>query len=361
MSQLVENKKVLMVVDAWFPLVGGGQIHVLEIAKNLSKQGFNITVLTRDLGQWVDVIEGVEVIRVGYFKNFANPLGRIEFLLICLWLVLIRSYDILHLHAFSPGLLTPFVKFFRPSKKVIFTVHGKGVKVAGFNTSASLLEDLVIYKMPYDVEITVAKKTLIKKTNAKKIVVIPNGVDIGKYKSAIRKRDRVKNILYIGRLSFEKGVDILIEAFKDSSDKNINLVIVGTGPEESKLKRLAKGVERLTFKGRLEGAPLIEEFKSADLLVLPSRTEGHPLVLFEAWAAKLPILATRVGDNSEYIKDGHNGFLCDPTVTSTKKTLEQLIKNNKLSRVAEAGYKYVSQYSWVDIAEQTAKVYKSIL
>lgn len=361
MNQLKENKKILIVVDAWFPLVGGGQVHVLEIAKNLAKLGFNITVLTRDLGKWSVKVEGVEFLRVGHFKDFANPLGRIEFLLISLWRVLINDYDILHLHAFSPGLLTPFVKLFRPSKKIVFTVHGKGVKVVGFNTSASILEDLVIYKMSYDAEITVAKSTLTKKTSAKKNVVIPNGVDIDKYKNAIRKRDQVKNILYVGRLSFEKGVDILIEAFKDLSDKSLNLVIVGTGVEESKLKKLAKGVNAVVFKGRLEGENLVKEFKKADLLILPSRTEGHPLVLFEAWAAKLPVLVTRVGDNEEYIKDGVNGFLCDPSVKSLKIKLEQVIRNKELDKVAEKGYQDVSRYSWKDVAEKTNKVYKSIL
>lgn len=361
MNQLVENKKVLMVVDAWFPLVGGGQIHVLEIAKNLAKQGFNITVLTRDLGKWSDKVEGVEFLRVGHFRDFADPLGRIEFLIISLWVALTRSYDILHLHAFSPGLLTPFVKFFRPSKKIVFTVHGKGVKVAGFNTSASFLENLVIYTMPYDVEITVAKNTLTKKTNAKEVVVIPNGVDIDKYKGAIRKRDKVKNILYVGRLSFEKGVDILIEAFKDLADKNINLVIVGTGVEESKLRENSSGISAVVFKGRLEGKDLIKEFKNADLLVLPSRTEGHPLVLFEAWASRLPIITTRVGDNEEYLRDGDNGFLCEFTAMSLKKKIKQVIRNKNLDKVAEKGYQNVSRYSWKDVAEQTAKVYKSIL
>lgn len=361
MSQLKGDKKILMIVDAWFPLIGGGQIHVEEISKNLSKLGYKVTILTRNLGEWKERIEGVEVIRIGHFKEFANPLGRLEFLIICLGHVLIRSYDILHLHAFSPGLLTPFVKLLRPTKKIVFTVHGKGFKVAGFNISASILEDLVIYRIPYDVEITVAKSTLIKKTAAKKTVVIPNGVDIDRYKTAIRKRGSIKQILYVGRLSYEKGVDLLLNAFRNVSDKQIELVIVGTGPEENKLKHLAQGVKNVDFKGRLEGKELINEFRKADLLVLPSRTEGHPLVLFEGWASKLPVLATNVGDNEEYIKDGVNGFLCNPNVNSIKDKIQKIIQIKDLDKVVLKGSTEVSKYSWNEVALRTEMIYKSLL
>lgn len=356
-----KNEKILMVIDAWFPLVGGGQIHVQEITKDLAIKGYKVTILTRDLGDWKNEIKGLEVVRVGHFKEFSNPFGRLEFLIISLFWVLTKDFDILHLHAFSPGLLAPFVKLLRPDKRIVFTVHGKGVKVVGFNTSASLLEDLVIYKMPYDVEITVAKNTLTKKTAANKTVVIPNGVDIDKYKRAIRKRNEIKNLLYVGRLSFEKGVDLLIEAFKDLSKKGTVLTIVGTGPEELKLKKLSDNIDSIIFKGRLEGDKLLEEFKKSDLLILPSRTEGLPLVLFEGWASKLPVLATRVGDNEEYIKDGINGFLCDPYEKSIKEGILKIMKaKNLLAKISEEGYKKVKNYSWKNISEETSKVYEQI-
>lgn len=350
--------KLLILIDAWFPHVGGGQIHAWEIAKNLADKGCDVTILTRNLGEWSQNYPKVKVVRVGKNKDFISIVGRIEYLVKAIIYSLINEYDILHAHAFSPGLIIPFVKVFR-KKVTVFTVHGKGVKVAGFNIGMPVLEDLVVYGIPYDLEITVAGSTLVKKPKAKNLVVIPNGVNIDSFKYAIRPRARVKNLLYVGRLSFEKGVDLLLKALTDPELKKLRLTIVGEGPEYVNLKKISKG-KNVIFKGKLQEKELMKVFRESDLLVIPSRTEGLPLVLFEGWASKLPVLATDVADNSKYIKNNLTGFLCNPSAVSIASSLKEIIKFRNLATITNNAFIKVQRYNWKNIASKTYSYYQEV-
>jgi 1,2-diacylglycerol 3-alpha-glucosyltransferase len=351
--------KIAMVIDAWFPHYGGGQIHVWELAKSLQEKGCQVDIITRNLGGWTNPRSDIKVIRLGRFKKFSNIYGRIEFLFLSLLHLLNSDYDIIHAHAFSPGLLGPLLKAFS-EKLVVFTVHGKGFKVAGSPINMNFLEELIFYKVPYDLEITVAGNTLKRPTKAKITKIIPNGVNIDNFRKAIRKRSRIKRIIYVGRLSYEKGVDLLIEAFRLIPQKDISLTIIGDGEEFNNLKQISKKLA-IEFLGRLEGKALIDQFKRADLLVLPSRTEGQPIILLEAWAAKLPVLATRVGDNEKFIKNGKNGFLAEPTVNSLKESLEEALNSDKLIQISENGFKDVKNYTWGEITDRTYQSYQEAM
>jgi glycosyltransferase involved in cell wall biosynthesis len=357
---LFKPMKILMLVDAWFPLTGGGQIHAWELSKQIADQGHRVLIFTRDLGQWNLNYPNIKVIRVGHFKKFANIFGRLEYLVLALIYSLFSDYDVWHAHAFSPGLLTPFVKFFR-GKPTVFTAHGAGLQIAGLGANGkwldNLLQEIVFYKMSYEAEITVAKKTFTQKSLAKKIIVIPNGVNINNWQKAQRQRKEVKHLLYVGRIVYDKGVDLLMEAF--SQLKNMDLTVVGEGDELPKLKRLTRG-RKVKFVGRLEGEKLAAEFKKADLLVMPSRVEGMPLRLLEAWAAKLPVVATKVGDNEVYIKEGRNGFLADVETSSIQNAIIKASQSN-LNQITERGWNDVQKFTWTKIADKTINVYEEVL
>lgn len=115
-----------------------------------------------------------------------------------------------------------------------------------------------------------------------------------------RRRLRVDDgrllIGYVGRLSHEKGVDILVEALARFRDREIALCIIGDGPERAALQARAASLgltDRITWTGMIPDASNL--FAAFDLFALGSRTEGTPIVLFEAMAAGVPIVATRVG------------------------------------------------------------------
>jgi len=141
------------------------------------------------------------------------------------------------------------------------------------------------------------------------------GVDTTRFDPLRRSTTRLPgrfNILYVGRLSREKGVDLLAEAYLEARqrDRRLHLVLAGRGPEEELLrKRLGA---QATFLGWLEGDELANTYASADLFVFPSTTDTFGQVILEAQASGLPVLAVRAGGPTELIEDGRTGCLVSP-------------------------------------------------
>lgn len=151
-------------------------------------------------------------------------------------------------------------------------------------------------------------------------VVVGRGVDVDvfhpKYASTgLRQQWQVNEqttvLLYVGRLSPEKELHVLIEAFITQQTKQTAtqcLVIVGDGPEREKLQRLAQG-HRIIFMGSLSGIALSEVYASADVFVFPSQVETFGNVVLEAMASGLPIVAYDNACAQQYVRIGHTGWL----------------------------------------------------
>jgi len=160
--------------------------------------------------------------------------------------------------------------------------------------------------------------------------IIPMGVDTDMFGSGERAihRKGYKNtdliFLFVGRLVEKKGCDVLIKAFGRvlaQSPDGVYLWVVGDGQLFEDLSKLAVKIgihKRIIFFGRIENTSLPDIYAGADCFVLPSiengdgDTEGQGVVLLEAMAAGLPIVASRVGGVSEIVKDGQNGWLVEP-------------------------------------------------
>jgi len=127
--------------------------------------------------------------------------------------------------------------------------------------------------------------------------------------------DRSLNVVAAGRLSYEKGLDILLKAVPlvDTKARPFQVEIYGHGPEKGRLRKMAAALNvsgKVVFRGFVDDIKPI--FRQADWLVLPSRSEGMPNVILEAWSQKLAVLATAVGGVPEMIEDGINGLLVPP-------------------------------------------------
>ena len=125
-------------------------------------------------------------------------------------------------------------------------------------------------------------------------------------------------LLFVGRLAFEKGLRYLIRALKIClcEGYELQLILVGEGPEQSSLNRMLAQLnleQYVTFEGFIsQGKDLWEQYRKADIFVLPSLSEGQGKVLIEAMAAGMPIVATRVGGIPTVIENGKNGLLVEP-------------------------------------------------
>ncbi len=152
---------------------------------------------------------------------------------------------------------------------------------------------------------------------AERVKVAPVLVDLKKFsqeKGSVREKyingyDRI--VLFIGRLSIEKNVPLLIKAAKIVAQKRPKtlFLIVGGGKDEISLKSMASDCNNIQFTGRIPHAEIPKYHKAADVLVLPSFYEGIPLVIVEASAAGLPVICTDVRDAKDVIIDEKSGFI----------------------------------------------------
>jgi glycosyltransferase involved in cell wall biosynthesis len=142
---------------------------------------------------------------------------------------------------------------------------------------------------------------------------LPNVVDASVFTPGPRPgRHEAGRLLFVGAVRHVKGLDVLVRALPHLTEGHPSLAIVGDGPQREPVEELARelGVaHRLDWCGRVpDAAPL---FRAFDLVVLSSRTEGTPMVVFEAMAAGVPVVATRVGGVPDQVST-RTGYLVPP-------------------------------------------------
>ena len=182
--------------------------------------------------------------------------------------------------------------------------------------------------------------------NEQKVVQIINGVDTEQFKPPEEKQEAKKKlgfkpnsfiIAIVGRLDPVKDHETLFKAFKIFSENNpesANLVILGTGHLEDRLKTVVKELdisEEVIFIGGTDRVP--EFYRCVDVYVLPSIAEGVSNTILEAMASGLPVITTRVGGNTELVEDGKTGFLFNPgDYRSLAEKITAYFKNPSLVR-----------------------------
>ena len=207
-----------------------------------------------------------------------------------------------------------------------------------------------------------------------KITVLYNGLFVGKVYSNNRNPHKdIVTVLFLGNLTFPKGFYDLVSAYKKLRNvyPNIRLVFAGSLPEAKRTlseflaspyrEYFINNIEEITaeslsfienaasfdasYLGFVSGEKKRRTFSEADILVLPSYTEGFPMVVLEAMAAGLPVIVTPVGALSEIIEDGVNGFFAEiGDVDGLAGKMETLIRDSELrKRMGSYNKKYVSE------------------
>ncbi|MBI3034346.1 glycosyltransferase [Candidatus Woesearchaeota archaeon] len=164
-----------------------------------------------------------------------------------------------------------------------------------------------------------------------KIRVVSNGIDLRNFHP--RKARRKGNvILHVGRLSYEKRIEVVIRAFSivAKKDKKAVLVIIGSGPQEGWLRRMAGSLlgSRIKFLGFVEHKRLADYYSSCDVFVTASTIETEGLVILEAMACGLPVVGVNVRAVPEIVRNGVNGFIAEAgNAPQIAGYLERLLKN----------------------------------
>lgn len=362
--------KVLLVVCN--NLLNGTERYVVDLASHLPPNKFDVTIATPLRGPLSDVISSKNL------KEFIYENDKIEYYSFKgLWnlykFIKKNKIDIVHANSkFQPCIVARLAKV----KLTVETKHGVFY-------SKEQLENLHLWRRVYEsikqyfVDSFIAtsendKRTLVKyfKIKENKIDIIYLGLDFDdiKYKVvddsiSVNKSNKI-TIGHIGRFTFQKAQEVLIEAFRLLANKyeNLQLSLVGTGENESSLKELVKNYQledKVIFKGYVD--KIYSEMLSFDMHVLTSRFEGTGYVNLEAMALGIPVVASDVGGANNFFTNEYDILLTkveDPL--STSQAIEKLIINKDLrQKLVNNAYQTVSKYTTQRMANETANFYIS--
>lgn len=196
--------------------------------------------------------------------------------------------------------------------------------------------------------------------------IIYNGVDIDKIKSTKKSLEKY-DILYAGRLSEHKNVDVLIKAVSILKKTNpiVRVGIIGDGPEKTKLKTLS---ERLKLSKNIDFPGFVDEvypyMKSSKIFVLPSEREGFGMVVMEALACGTPVITVNHPNNAsvEFVSDGKDGYVVELNKEKIAEKIAFLLSDkDALEKMSVEAKKDAEDFCWERIAKGTRDFYKNIL
>jgi glycosyltransferase involved in cell wall biosynthesis len=383
---MVESNKprILIFSLAYFPFIGGAEIAVKEITDRIGDR-FDFDLVTYKFNkEWRDFekIGNVNVYRVKCANKF--------FFVFKSWLLAKKlnkennyfaTWSIMAAYA---GFSALFFKFSNPKIPFLLTLQEGDsekhiLKRVGFFYP---VWKLIFKKANYIQAISNFLADFGKCYGAIcPIEVVPNGVNTQIYadytQTNVDKKTSVKTIITTSRLVYKNGIDILIRAMAELKIKDIRcpmdiecprieLLILGSGPEEKNLKKLAQNlgvVNEVIFIGHVEPDKIPEYLYKADIFVRPSRSEGLGNSFLEAMVAGLPVIGTRVGGIPDFIKDGETGIFCkseNPKDLASK--IKLLFEDKNLSdKLSYNGRKLVfEKYSWDKIAYKIGNIINEI-
>ncbi len=372
-----------MIMDTWFPVHTGEQVYTARLAQALADQhGYEVDIFTRALSGKLTAeqreIEDSEAIRIKRFGLKSHPwnLFMQAWFIFATFIRLVsagQGYKLYHAHTATSACAMKMASWFT-RVPTLLTVHGNQVFDAHW-TLRRFVHRMMFLETRYTQEISTSEVFLKAKNVNDPVLVVPYGVDVEPFDAIeVEKHPKQFNVLYVGRLDLAKGLDVLLKAIQKviesnafiQSHRDFQLHLAGTGPDRQMLEDLGErlGISKyLRFHGLVEGTDLLHLYKSCDLFVLPSRSEALPFAALEAAAARLPILATQVGDLKKLVLDTVNGHLVEPDdVHELAYYLEKFASNPALEHLGQGSYDLVTEeYSWDRTVEKMLKIYEQVV
>jgi glycosyltransferase involved in cell wall biosynthesis/predicted metal-dependent phosphoesterase TrpH len=202
------------------------------------------------------------------------------------------------------------------------------------------------------------------------------GVDTARFDPSLREPGLLPrgtiNVLYSGRITREKGVELLADAFVAARERHgggddddygprLHLVLAGGGPEQERLRERV-GEEHTTFLGWLSGAELARAYASADMFLFPSATDTFGQVILEAQASGLPVIAVARGGPLSLIEHRASGLLCEPRADALADAVLELARSPLLGeRLSAAGLAAVRTRTWERALARLGEGYARVL
>jgi len=289
-----------------------------------------------------------------------------------------KNFDILHCHFGPNGIIGIYLKKMGISGKYITTFHGYDVngypKIMGENVYNDLFNDGDLFTT----NTNFTKQQILKlECQEKKIIILPVGLGIEKFRFSTRKIQHGKyiKILTVGRLVEKKGHKYAIQAIAKiiKKYKNIKYIVAGEGFLRNELEELVEDLrikKYVKFLGAVERKEVLKLYQQAHIFVLSSVTasngdqEGQALVIQEAQAMGLPIVSTLHNGIPEGVLDGKSGFLVpEGDVRAISEKLEYLIEHPEIwPNMGQCGRKFVEErYDINKLNQRLVEIYQNLI
>ena len=310
--------KILFISPRYEGGIGG---HAFRVAEKLREVGFDVKLM------YVPYVP---------IKNLKNP----SFVIFGIIKAIFdrEKYDVVHAWNVPSAFVMKFVK----AKKKVLSVHGiysEQIEILHSKFIGDLASKAELKAFEIPDKLTTDSKTVQKnyKEKAKvNFIYLPAPLDTKKFKNICEIEKKKNQVVYIGRDSYEKGIDIL---------KNIESEING----------------KVVYCTNLPWKKTMEILKSSNILIVPSRMESIPQVIKEAFYLKIPVIATNVGGVSEIIENQKSGILIPPENPGKMiEAINNLLNNHLLiEQLTKNAFEFINKnFTWEVLLPKYIKLYE---
>ncbi len=384
---------------------GGMNVYVRELTRQLGKSGVHVDVFTRSQDDHVPHVlhelgYGNRVVHIpagpehpmpkqelaNYIPEFVDGIKAFA----CDKKI---KYDVIHSHYWMSGIAAASLSDGWAGSPIVHMFHTLGEmknRIARADEEREGAyriegEKQVLRRADRVVVATIAELTQLRflyKADAKKLVIIPPGVDVSHFypipadeaRAYIGLKPEDRMILFVGRIEPLKGVDTLLEAMsclQMKESRPVHLAIIGGDPaaspeemnaEMARLKNLCEvlGLDQsVVFLGVRDQDKLSYYYSAAEVVVMPSHYESFGMVALEAMACGTPVIASEVGGLAYLVRDGETGFTIPAEEPETLcEKLSWLLNDDELhAKMSAQAAAYAQDYAWEKIARQILEVY----
>ena len=392
------KRPLSVMMFSWeFPprIIGGISPHVYFLSKSLAKNGVKVHVVTCDFpgAPAQEDIDGVEVYRIDSYKNPSPDFATWVYLMnlnmqkeaAAIAARLPEPIDVFHAHDWLVATAGIGLKHvFR--KPLLVTMHSTEIgRRDGLHTTTERMIHETEAWLTYEAwRVICCSDYMMQHVKwafglpNDKMTMVPNGVNPHVYDALVEQdlRDfrlkyalpNEKIVLYVGRLVYEKGIHILVNAVpKVLAKVDAKFVIVGSGYMQEQLSNIVKNIgleHKVIFTGFVDEANLLNLQKVADVSVVPSLFEPFGIVALEAMAAKSPVVVSDTGGLGEIVQHEVTGVKVYPNNADSLAwgITKVLTDDNFAKSTRQNAYNVIlEKYDWDKIAQRTRDVYESVL
>jgi len=368
--------KIAQITCVFPPYKGGIGNVAHDFSKMLAETGNEITVFTPDYGQILEEKHDFKIILLKPWLRMG--LGSFSPQLF----FKLSNFDVVYLHYpfFGTAEVVWLAKILFPKKFKLIINFLMDVDSSSFlfkilslptrvirNSLFKRADTIICASLDYVKNSDIAK---IYKKYPAKFKEIPFGVDTDKFAPSSQKKDsNIKNILFVGALDkahYFKGVDILLKTLSNIQHPTSNIQIVGDGDLKPQYEKQTKELninDKVEFLGKVPDEELPKVYQQADLFVLPSinKNEAFGLVLLEAMACGVPIIASDLPGVRTVFENGKQGLLAKPADSEDlKNKIEKILADEEKRKEMgkEARILALEKYSWQEVSKKLNKIIK---